>query len=423
MVMSEREVSINVPVELPTEVKSLFLPIPKNMVEEVYRSDEYLVLIGPAHPGSGHMRIILRLKGDYIVEAIPDPGYVHRAVEKLAETRLFVHNIPLVERPTIAESSIMDHGYVRAIEELGQLDVPPRAQYLRVIMDELSRIGDHLYDTGILAVFLGHSTGYMWGFGLREFIVDALARMTGARITVSFVIPSGVRWDVHPDTLRYIYNMTFFIEKKIDELGTIFTKNPVTVSRMKGVGVLTKDECIRFGAVGPFLRACGVEYDNRKVRPYAVYDQLEWEVPVADEGDAYSRFLVRVEEIRQSLNIIRQAVKNIPEGPVIGSKLMARVPPKERERVAKDIRNYLFRLLIGLTLPEGEATTLTEAARGTLLYSLVSDGKSNVPYRLRMITPSWYNLRPFMESLKGYRLMDLPAIYGSWGYFPPEADR
>ena len=421
--MAEREASLTIPVEVPQEVRSFFVPVPRELVEDAYKAGDYLVLFGPAHPGSGHMRIILRLRGDYIVDAIPDPGYVHRAVEKLAETRLYVHNIPLVERPTIAESSIMAHGYVRAIEELGQLDVPPRAQYIRVIMDELSRIGDHLYDAGILSVFLGHSTGYMWAFGLREFVAEAFSRISGARITVSFVIPGGVRWDVHPDTLRYIYNMTFYMERKLDEFRKIFTENPVTINRMKGVGVLSRDQCIKLGAVGPFLRACGVEYDNRKARPYAVYDQLEWEVPVADEGDAYSRFLVRVEEIRQSLNIIRQAVKNIPEGPVIGSKLLTRVPPKERDRVAKDIRNYLFRLLIGLSLPEGEATTLTEAARGTLLYSLVSDGKSNVPYRLRMITPSWYNLRPFMESLKGYRLMDLPAIYGSWGYFPPEADR
>lgn len=135
--------------------------------------------------------------------------------------------------------------------------------------------------------------------------------------------------------------------------------------------------------------------------------------------------MVRVEEIRQSLKMIRQAVKDIPEGPVIGSKLLARVPPKEREKVGKDIRNYFFRTLVGgLVVPEGEYTTLTEAARGTLLYTLVSDGKSNMPYRLRMVTPSWYNLRPFMEALKGgHRLMDLPAIYGSFGYFPPEADR
>lgn len=225
--MEEKEVAIDVNAQVPQEVSSLFLPVPKEAVEEAYRNDEYLVLIGPAHPGSGHMRIILRLKGDYIVDAIPDPGFVHRAVEKLAETRLYIHAIPLIERPTIAESAIMDIGYVRLIEKMMDLDVPPRALYIRTILAELSRIADHFYDAGILAVFLGQSTGYMWAFGLRELIIEAFARITGgARTTLSWIIPGGVRRDVDQDMLKYIYDSTFYIEKKMDEFGRIFVKNP-----------------------------------------------------------------------------------------------------------------------------------------------------------------------------------------------------
>ncbi len=164
---NEKYAELPVKMEVPEEFVKNFVPIPKEYVEEAYRSDEYLVFIGPQHPGSGHMRIILRLKGDYIVDAIPDPGYVHRGgVEKLAETRLYIHILPLIERPTIQDSANFDLGYSRAVEKLADLDVPKRAQYIRVILAELSRIATHLYDTGILAVFIGHSTGYMWASGL-----------------------------------------------------------------------------------------------------------------------------------------------------------------------------------------------------------------------------------------------------------------
>ncbi len=419
----EREVELRLQMDVPYELVRHFVPIPKEYVEEAYRADEYLVFIGPQHPGSGHMRLILRLKGDYIVDVIPDPGYVHRGVEKLAETRHYIQNIPLVERPCIQDSANYGLGYVRAIEKMADLDVPKRAQYIRVILAEFCRIGAHLYDAGILAVFIGHSTGYMWAFGLRDLINEIFVRIAGARTTLSFAIPGGVRRDVDQSTIRFILELTEYLEKKLERFDRIFVRNPVTIRRLREVGVLTKEDAIKYGLVGPFLRASGVEYDVRKVEPYEAYEEFEWDIPVADEGDSYSRFLVRVEEIRQSLRIIRQAARYIPDTPILSEKLLTRLPPQDREKAAHDIRSYLARLYMPLTLPAGEVTTLTEASRGTLLYTLVSDGASNVPYRLRMVTPSWALLRGFMEALKGERLADLPAIYGSFGYFPPEADR
>jgi NADH-quinone oxidoreductase subunit D len=424
-----REVRIEVPVEREVKVlfapipeyEDLFVPFPPEYVEDAYKKDEYLVLVGPQHPGSGHMRIILRLRGDVIVDALPDPGYVHRAIEKLAESRLYIQNIPLVERPAIMDCANFSLGYVRAIEQSLDIDVPERAKYLRVILAELCRIGTHLYDAGIFAVFLGHTTGFMWPFGLREAICEALVRMTGARITASFIVPGGVRKDVDEKTLKFVRRSTYFIENKLKGFERIFIKNPATVARLKGVGTLTKEEAIKYGVVGPFLRACGVEYDVRKVEPYEVYDELEWDIPVAEDGDSYSRFLVRVEEIRQSIKIIRQAVDRIPEGAIISESLIEKI--KEKERASKNVRGFLYRIFSGLIPNAGEFTTLTEAARGLLLYTLISDGESNVPYRLRIVTPGWLYLRGFMESLKGSRLADLQAIYGSFGYFPPEADR
>ncbi|MCS7121110.1 MAG: NADH-quinone oxidoreductase subunit D [Archaeoglobaceae archaeon] len=399
------EYEIKVPVQPPTELQSLFIPIPPEYVEEVYRSEDFLVLVGPQHPGSGHMRLIVRVHGDIIREVIPDPGYVHRCVEKIAENRLYIQNIPLVERPSIMDALNFNLGYVRAIEDALEVEVPKRAKYIRTMLAEICRIGTHLYDAAILAVFLGHTTGFMYPFGIRELICEVLVRITGARFTSSFIIPGGVRRDVDEQTLKFVYETTFAIEKRLKSFERIFIKNPTVIARLKDVGVLTKEEAIKFGVVGPFLRASGVEYDVRKVEPYEAYGELDWDIPVADAGDSYSRFLVRVNEISQSLKIVRQCIKNMPE-----EKL-------------KDFRGTFFDEFADIVLPQGEFTTLTEASRGTLIYSIVSDGESNVPYRMRMITPGWLYLRGFMESLKGERLADLQAIYGSFGYFPPEADR
>ncbi len=417
----EREYVLDVPVQPPREYSSLFLPVPPELVEEAYRNDEFIILVGPQHPGSGHMRLIVRVKGDVITEVIPDPGYVHRAIEKLAETKLFIQNIPLVERPAIMDCTNMSLGYVRAIEKAMDIEVPPRARYIRTILAELGRIGTHFYDAGILSVFIGHTTGFMWPFGLREYICEALCRITGARITASFVIPGGVRRDVDEKTLRFVRAIVNTIEEKLRKFERIFVKNPAVMMRLKDVGVLDKKEAIKFGLVGPFLRASGVEYDVRKVEPYEAYDEIGFDIPVADDGDSYSRFLVRVNEVQQSINIIRNAIRDIPDGPVISDDIIGKL--KEKDKVGRDIRGYFFRLYGRMTVPAGEYTTLTEAARGTLLYTLVSDGKSTMPYRLRVVTPGWAYLKGFMEACKGERLADLQAIYGSFGYFPPEADR
>ena len=191
------------------------------------------------------------------------------------------------------------------------------------------------------------------------------------------------------------------------------------MERVKGVGVLTKEQAINVGIVGPFLRASGVEYDIRIAEPYEAYTELEWDVPVADDGDCLARFLLRLEEVRQSLNIVRQAVEALERtsGAVIAAEVLGEF------KDAPDIRGLFFRTLGDICLPRGEFTCLTEAARGTLLFSILSDGESNVPYRVRVVTPSWMNLHGFMEAVKGQRLADFWAIYGSFGYFPPEADR
>ncbi len=405
-----KEFHLDVPVEPPKELESLFLPIPREYVEDTYKKDEFLVLVGPQHPGSGHMRLIVRVKGDIIQEVIPDPGYVHRCVEKIAENRIYIQNIPLVERPSIMDSANFNLGYVRAIEAAMDIEVPERAKFIRTILAELCRIGTHLYDAAILAVFIGHTTGFMYPFGIRELVCESLVRMTGARFTSSFIVPGGVRRDVDEKTLRWVYDATFAIEKRLKSFERIFIKNPTVIARLRDVGVLSREEAIKFGVVGPFLRASGVEYDTRVVEPYEAYEELTWDIVTADEGDGYARFIVRVNEVSQSLSIIRQCITSMPDGSYISEQI-------------GEVRGNFFDKFADIVLPAGEYTTLTEAARGTLLFTIVSDGESNVPYRMRIVSPGWLYLRGFMEALKGERLADLQAIYGSFGYFPPEADR
>ncbi len=410
-----KEYSLDISVTPPKEYESYFVPVPKEFLEDAYRSDDFVVFTGPQHGGSGHMRLIIRVKGDFIVEVIPDPGYVHRSMEKLAENRLYIQNIPLFERPSIIDFGNYNLGYVRAIEDALDIEVPERARYIRTILAELGRIGTHLYDAGILAVFLGHTTGFMWPFALREYIVEIFTRITGTRITGSFVVPGGVRRDVDEKTLDMIKRMLNALEFRIKKFERVFIRNPTTIARLKGVGTLTKEEAVDYGVVGPFLRACGVEYDVRVVEPYEAYDEIDWDVVIGEDGDGYTRFLVRVEEVGQSINMIRQLVDNLPEGDVLSDSIIA--------FNRKDIRGSFFEAYADIVLPEGEYTTLTEAARGTLLYSVISDGESTIPYRVRIVTPGWMYLKGFMEACKGHRLADLQAIYGSFGYFPPEADR
>ncbi len=372
-----------------------------DFVADALNKDEYVLIIGPQHPGSGHMRLIVKLDGDVIKEVIPDPGYVHRGVEKIAENRLYIQNIPLVERPCIIDFANYDLCYVRAIENALDLEVPERAKYIRTLLAELCRIGTHLYDAGILAVFLGHTTGFMWAFGLREFICEALVLMTGARVTGSFIMPGGIRRDVSDKTLRKVKKIVLAMKDRLSKLEKVFVKNPTVVARLKDVGVLDKRKAIELGLVGPFLRASGVEYDLRKVKPYEAYSEVDWDIAMAYDGDGYSRLLVRVEEINQSINIITQLIDNMPSG---------------------EARCDLWKLS-DIVLPLGEHVSMVEGARGTIFMSILSDGESNVPYRFRIVTPCWYILKGFMEACKGHRLADLQAIYGSFGYFPPEADR
>ena len=355
------------------------------------------VSVGPQHPGSGHFRMVIRVDGDYIVSVDPDIGYVHRGCEKIAEYRTSVSNIPHLERPCIIDAIHLNWAYVLPIEELQRVVVPPRGQYISTIAAEMNRIMSHLYWLAINAgVFSGHTTIFMYAFGDRDLFIELAEMLMGARLTYSFLPPGGPRRDLPTGFKERLLKLLDYFEQRLVEYDRIFFSNPLIIARAKGIGVITRDEAIKLGLVGPNLRASGVKYDVRKVEPYGAYQDLDFDIPTFQEGDSYSRFLVRFHEMKESIKIIRLALEKIPKGPV------ARKAP--------------------LVIPEGEAAGRVESSRGELAYLVMGDN-SDKPYRVKIMNGSFRSLIALPYLLQHVHIGDMPIIYGSLDYWPVEADR
>ncbi|HKI08098.1 MAG TPA: NADH-quinone oxidoreductase subunit D [Nitrososphaeraceae archaeon] len=370
-------------------------------VEQLEDRDRYMTLsIGPQHPGSGHMRIIIVVDGDIIVSADPDVGYVHRGEEKMSEYRTFLQNVPHIERPVIHDSSNILYSYCLAVEELIGLQVPERAMYLRVLLAEIDRIQYTLYWLAILGIFMGHSTMFMWATADRELFVDLADMASGNRITHAYIVPGGVRNDL-PDGFadKAVKFLDYFERKRLPEYDKIFYDNPLFRQRSEGVGLLSKADAINLGVTGSVLRASGVNYDVRKDEPYDIYNQFDFEVPIAKTGDSFARSILPMYDIRQRINIIRQCLTKMPQSGQIRAKLQ----PNPRG-------------------PPGEAYSRVESGRGALGHYIVSDGTPK-PYRHKMSVPSVRNLSAMPHLLKGAKLADLPVIYWSLNIWPVEIER
>jgi NADH-quinone oxidoreductase subunit D len=355
--------------------------------------------VGPQHPGSGHFRFIVKLDGDYIVYCDPDPGYVHRGEEKMCEYRNFIQNIPHLERPVIHDSANITYSYSLAVEELANIQVPRRGQFLRAITSELDRIVYTLYWLSIYGIFLGHSTMFMWPMGDRELFIDLLDMMTGARVTHAFNIPGGVRNDI-PEGFkaRALANIAYF-EKRLEEYEDIFYNNPLVRQRTEGVGILAKDDAIKLGTTGSVLRASGIPFDVRKAEPYDVYSEIDFKVQYMKSGDSFARAMVPLLDMKEACHIIRELLDKMPTSGDVRSKLQPN--PK------------------GVA---GESYKRVESGRGALGYYIVSDGTPK-PYRVKMSVGSFRNMIVLPHLLVGSKLGDMPSIYWSLNYWPVEADR
>ncbi len=374
------------------------MDLPPSMQVEKSEGKILTINVGPQHPGSGHFRLIVQVDGDIIVNAEPDPGYVHRGEEKMCEYRNYIQNIPHLERPMIADSCGILYPYVLAVEEIANIPVPERAKYIRVIMAEINRCVFELYWLGIYGIFLGHSTMFMWPMADRELLIDLAEMASGHRVTHAFFVPGGVRNDL-PDAFKErAIRQLDYLKHRLDQYKDIFYTNPLFRDRTKEIGVLTAQDAINLGVTGPVLRASGVKHDIREVEPYDVYDQLDFEVHTMKEGDCYARAYVPFLEMYESINIIKQCLEKMPAGPV-------------RTKLGPNPRG-----------PPGEAFKRVEAGRGELAYYLVSDGNKK-PYRVKLSVPSFREIVAMPHLLKGARLADMPAIYWSLNYWPVEADR
>ena len=355
--------------------------------------------VGPQHPGSGHMRLIIKVDGDHIVSCDPDPGYVHRGEEKMTEYRNYIQNIPHLERPVIHDSCNILYPYCLAVEELLGIEVPERAKYIRVIASELNRCVYTLYWLGIYGIFLGHSTMFMWPMGDRELLIDLLEALSGARVTHAYFVPGGVRNDTPSNFEEKCLRHVNYFEKRLKEYEDIFYQNPVLKQRTEGTGILSRMDAIRLGTTGSVLRSAGVDFDIRKKEPYDVYENLDFQSQILKEGDSYARSRVPYLDMLESCRIIKDALKKMPKSGSVRTKLKPN--PKGENN---------------------EAYRRVESGRGSLGMYVVSDSKPE-PYRVKISVGSFRNMICMPYLLKGEKLGNMPAVYWSLNYWPVEADR
>ncbi len=345
--------------------------------------------VGPQHPAThGVFRCLLQLEGEVIVDARPVIGYLHRGTEKIAEHRAYFQIIPYLDRTDYLAAMAGNLGVCLAVEKLAGIEVPKRAQYLRVLAVELNRIASHLVWLGTWGLDLGVLTPFLWCFREREKILKMLEMMSGARLTYSYIRYGGVRDDLIPEFFDEFNKFRRDFPHFLDELEDLLNENEIFVARTKGIGIIPREKAINYGLSGPVLRASGVPHDLRKAQPYSSYEDFDFEIAVAQEGDCYARYVVRMKEMRESLKICEQAVEGLPEGP--------------------------FTTVVGwfFKAPKGSVYHAVETPRGELGVYVVSDGQRQ-PYRFHLRSPSFCNLSILPEVVKGYKIGDFVAILGS----------
>jgi NADH-quinone oxidoreductase subunit D len=370
------------------------------MAEQTYLDSSELVLnMGPQHPSThGVLRVILKLDGERVTGTECVIGYLHRGVEKIAENRTYQMFAPYVDRMDYISAVSNGLGYCLAVEKLQNAEAPPRAQVIRVILTELNRIASHLLWLGTHALDVGAITPLFYTMREREEVLKIFENYCGARLTTHAFRIGGLHYELYDGFSEQVLNFCDDFERKVDEYEQLLTSNRIWVDRLKGVGVLTADDCKEYGVTGPLLRAAGVKWDLRKAQPYSGYDQYDFEIPTRENGDTYDRYVVRMQEMRQSVRIVRQATANIPAGPI-----MAKIP-----KVFKP--------------PVGEVYVSIEAPKGELGYYIVSDGSLN-PYRIRVRPPSFLNLQALDRMAKGALVADVVAIIGTIDIVLGEVDR
>ncbi|MBI4971634.1 MAG: NADH-quinone oxidoreductase subunit D [Candidatus Omnitrophica bacterium] len=451
---------------------------PLTTSDDALDSQSMLINMGPAHPAMhGVIRLILKLDGEQVMDAEVEIGYLHRAFEKSAEQGNYLQVVPYTDRLNYVSPLINNFGYVCAVEKLMGLQVTERADYIRVIMSEISRVCDHLTCIAATTMELGAFTAFLYFMKAREFLYELVEMVTGARLTISYARVGGVKADLPDGFKEKTLSALKETRKTLKELDLLMTRNRIFVDRLAGVGIISKEDAIAYGITGPFLRATGVDYDVRKAEPYHVYDRIDFDIPVGSNGDSYDRYLVRMEEMQQSMRIIEQALAQMKPGPVCVSPSAKEIPGAEMVDEAKmgktkglmelgavvdptlegtgkehqkliypsgtpnekkvmlpakentygnieGLMNHFKLIMIGhgMAPPKGEAYFPVEGGTGELGFYVVSDGTDR-PYRVRVRPPCFPTMAAFHKIIKGGMVADVIATFGTVNMIAGELDR
>jgi NADH-quinone oxidoreductase subunit D len=360
---------------------------------------ELVINVGPQHPAThGVLHLVITLNGETIKKVEPHLGYIHRSIEKMCESLTYRQFIYVTSRMDYLSAHMNNHACAMTVEKGLQIEVPPRAQYIRVIMDELTRIASHELWWGAMAMDLGAFTPFFYAFRERETINDIMEDTCGARLTMNYMVPGGVMADIHPLFQQRVKEFIKLFKSKIDEYDELVTGNIIFQNRMKGVGTLSKEDAVSYGCSGPVARGSGISCDIRKLYPYEVYDKVAFDEILENEGDSFARYMVRVREMHQSIRIIEQLIDNIPEG------------------------DFQAKTKAVLKLPKGEFYTRVETARGELGVYIVSEG-GTTPYRIKFRSPGFSNLSALDHMARGSKIGDLMAMMGTLDLVIPDIDR
>lgn len=397
----------------------------RHLVSDRAVSGETVLLnMGPQHPSThGVLRLLLELDGEIVVTCIPDIGFLHTGVEKNMESKTYQQAEVMTDRLDYLNPLGNNLTYCLAVEKLTELDVPPRAQALRVILAELQRITSHMVWIGTSGLDLAAMSVFLYAMREREMILDIFELVAGQRMMTTYIRPGGLWRDVPAEFEDAVRNVLEVVPHRLDEYESLLTNNTLFLERTQGIGVISTAQCLELGLTGPVIRATGKAYDLRKVRPYSGYEQYDFEIPTADQGDIYARYLVRVAEMRQSLRIVEQALDKLPGGPVRSNNRKYVPPPRSEIGLSMEALIHHFKLWTeGFTPPVGHVYAATEGPRGELGVYLESDG-SPKPFRVHFNTPSFANLQAMPVLTKGHFVADVVGIIGSIDIVLGDADR